>query len=150
MSLLDSAVAIWYSNFSMEKGLAIRRHFRSCTKKKISYYSITILLKSVTPFSALVGNLFMSQNQETAGEYCRIIPQLRSMFLVLIFFKENVAAQHRESYECHITRESNFCCDYEYNGIAERIRSSITIIPIMTVKSIYLSTITAIMRSNGP
>ena len=58
--------------------------------------------------------------------------------------------QHSESYECHITLESNFCCDYEYNCIAERIRSSITIIPIMTVKSIFLSTITAIMRSNGP
>lgn len=29
LSRLDSAVAIWYSSFSMEKGLAIRRHLRS-------------------------------------------------------------------------------------------------------------------------
>lgn len=37
LSLLDSAVAIWYSSFSMEKGLAIRRHFRSCTQNQISF-----------------------------------------------------------------------------------------------------------------
>ena len=30
LSLLDSAEAIWYSSFSMEKGFAMRRHFRSC------------------------------------------------------------------------------------------------------------------------
>lgn len=32
LSLLDSAVAIWYSSFSMEKGLAMRRHLRSCAQ----------------------------------------------------------------------------------------------------------------------
>ena len=53
LSLLDSAVAIWYSSFSMEKGLAIRRHFRSCTIKNKSV---------IIPFNAFVGNLFMSQN----------------------------------------------------------------------------------------
>lgn len=34
LSLLDSAVAIWYSSFSMENGLAMRRHFRSCMPKE--------------------------------------------------------------------------------------------------------------------
>lgn len=34
LSLLDSAAAIWYSSFSMEKGLAIRRHFRSCAQNQ--------------------------------------------------------------------------------------------------------------------
>lgn len=34
LSLLDSEVAIWYSSFSMEKGLAIQRHFRSWKQEK--------------------------------------------------------------------------------------------------------------------
>lgn len=34
LSRLDSAVAIWYSSFSMEKGLAIRRHLRSWHKTR--------------------------------------------------------------------------------------------------------------------
>lgn len=38
LSLLDSAVAIWYSSFSMEKGLAIRRHFRSWTQSQIVWF----------------------------------------------------------------------------------------------------------------
>ncbi len=67
--------------------------------------------------------------------------------------EENVsgsAPQYSTLHECHITLESNLCCGYEYDGIAEGIRTSITIMPIMTVRSIFLSSITAIMRSSGP
>lgn len=49
LSLLDSAAAIWYSSFSMEKGLAIRRHFRSC-RPNHNRLHLMILVKSLTDY----------------------------------------------------------------------------------------------------
>lgn len=63
LSLLDSAVAIWYSSFSMEKGLAMRRHFRSCTQIQ-NWLQTLILIKSVTVWCVLLCHFFMSRNQK--------------------------------------------------------------------------------------